>query len=237
MNRSKVKIGLVGSGKTGSEVLHLAKRNPLIELEVFNSERPIQKNLDVVQSCRVLIVFVNSIIGKEILPLLIQIDKDIIFASTGLKFHQEDLNAIAKKSSRWIVSSNFSTGVFIFKQLTKVMQKYKDLVPESKFEIQETHHITKVDSPSGTAKDILDWLSQKDIPIESIRKEEVFGNHKLTLKNKTQSILVEHDATHRSIFAEGALQAAMKLGLPDGCFSNLPPGLYQYYDLLERNFT
>ena len=132
-------------------------------------------------------------------------------------------------------SSNFSVGVNIFfalnKRLAGLLADYPDYQPS----ITETHHIHKLDAPSGTAKTLAedieriydlrftnDGLQQESyrgrdtrvpgcrslVPIESIREGEVPGIHTVTWDSPVDTISITHSAKSREGFALGAVLAA-----------------------------
>jgi 4-hydroxy-tetrahydrodipicolinate reductase len=88
----------------------------------------------------------------------------------------------------------------------------------------ETHHVHKLDAPSGTAitlaEGILSQMDRKDkwvketadaaneLPIHSIREGEVFGIHTIRYDSDVDSITITHDAKNRGGFALGAVLAA-----------------------------
>ena len=102
--------------------------------------------------------------------------------------------------------------------------------------MEETHHIHKLDAPSGTAitlaEEIISDLDRKDkwvkgvqrnangtvtgtndvpadeLPIESIRRDEVPGIHTITYDSEADKITITHDAHSRQGFAMGAVLAA-----------------------------
>ena len=109
-----------------------------------------------------------------------------------------------------IYSSNFSIGVnAVYAALEKVCDVLKGYgyVPH----IEETHHIHKLDAPSGTAKSLArivqDHLGVKP-DITSIREGEVPGTHVVKLKSEVDKIKISHEAFSRAGFAEGAVVAA-----------------------------
>ena len=82
---------------------------------------------------------------------------------------------------------------------------------EYKYNIDETHHTKKIDSPSGTAKtlaeDMQNILSEKPT-IKSNRVDNTTGIHKITYSSKEDEIIIKHIANNRDSFAIGALLAA-----------------------------
>ena len=114
-------------------------------------------------------------------------------------------------------SSNFSVGVNIFfalnKRLAGLLADYPDYLPS----ITETHHIHKLDAPSGTAKTLAEdierfkWQvsgTKLQVPIESIREGEVPGIHTVTWDSPVDTISITHSAKSREGFALGAVLAA-----------------------------
>jgi 4-hydroxy-tetrahydrodipicolinate reductase len=104
---------------------------------------------------------------------------------------------------------------------------------EYKTSIDETHHVHKVDKPSGTAitlaKDIIsdsryrDWKldsnTEDKININSLREKEVNGVHKVTYSSENDIISIKHEALNRKGFALGAVISAEWLVNKKGCFS------------------
>ena len=109
-----------------------------------------------------------------------------------------------------VYSSNFSIGVnAVFAALEKVGAILKDngYVPH----IEETHHIHKLDAPSGTAKTMASIVEQNlgiRPDITSIREGEVPGTHVVKFKSEVDKIKISHEAFSREGFAEGAVLAA-----------------------------
>ena len=125
---------------------------------------------------------------------------------------------VDKKTGKTMLvwSSNFSVGVNIFfdlnKELAAVMQDQPQYTPS----ITETHHIHKLDKPSGTAKTLAEGLWDmgygiQDSEIESIREGEVPGTHVVTWDSEEDTIVITHIAKGRRGFALGAVLAAEQL--------------------------
>ena len=78
-------------------------------------------------------------------------------------------------------------------------------------EIIETHHKTKKDAPSGTAKTLAESLKtvrNSEISIQSIREGDVVGEHTVIFRGPGECLELTHRAANRGIFALGALRAA-----------------------------
>jgi 4-hydroxy-tetrahydrodipicolinate reductase len=99
--------------------------------------------------------------------------------------------------------------------------------------ITETHHVHKLDAPSGTAITLAAAAAQvqgRSPPIESIREGEVVGTHRIRLEGPGETLELGHVATDRDIFARGALEAAHRLAFR-------PAGAWKLPDLLFSDQT
>ncbi len=125
-------------------------------------------------------------------------------------------------------SSNFSVGVNIFFDLNKYLAQQMVPNPQYTPSITETHHIHKLDKPSGTAKTLAEGIREKmsivhtfrsfsegdkncQLSIESIREGEVPGTHVVTWDSPEDTIVITHIAKGREGFALGAVIAAENL--------------------------
>ena len=138
--------------------------------------------------------------------------KAAVIGTTGWEDIRPEVEAaFAAAGTPMIHSSNFSIGVnAVFASLEKICDTLKGYgyVPH----IEETHHIHKLDAPSGTAKSLAAIVSGHlgETPeITSIREGEVPGTHVVELKSEVDKIIISHEAFSRAGFAEGAVVAAM----------------------------
>lgn len=140
-----------------------------------------------------------------------------VVGSTGWD-HQTNssLEQLGQKTSV-LVAANFSIGIFT---LSKILKQFSPLLQKAGYSpvIVETHHCHKKDSPSGTANYLrqsmsttMDESTHLDIPIHSIRAGEVIGDHEISFFGTADKITLGHFAQDRSIFARGAIQAALWL--------------------------
>ena len=101
-------------------------------------------------------------------------------------------------------------------------------------EIQETHHVHKLDAPSGTALKLGEAVTRArgadpaGIHYESERRGEVPGDHRVILSSATERLVLEHSVATRDVFAAGALRAARWL-------ADRPAALYTMQDVLARD--
>lgn len=168
-----------------------------------------------------------------------------LIATTGFSDEEE---AIIRNASKYIPifkSDNMSYGIYVARQLVKLMAK---LIPYcDDFSIDESHQSTKKDAPSGTAKnlffnDINEAYGNKLVPnyggteqkqpnevwMSSRRVKDADGEHTITFGLPGESISVHTITYNSSVYAEGALEAARYLLEFCGC-----AGYYTMDDMSE----
>lgn len=138
--------------------------------------------------------------------------KAAVIGTTGWDDIREDVvKCFEEEGTPMIYSSNFSIGVnAVFAALEKVgtILKGNGYIPR----IEETHHIHKLDAPSGTAKTmagVVETALGIRPEITSIREGEVPGTHVTEFKSDVDRITIAHEAFSRQGFAEGAVVAAL----------------------------
>jgi 4-hydroxy-tetrahydrodipicolinate reductase len=152
--------------------------------------------------------------------------KAIVIGTTG---HSDAEKAAVRALAKVIPvvwSANFSTGV---NALFWATQKVAEIVGRDwEAEVVETHHITKKDAPSGTAKRLQEILKQvrgKEVAAHALRIGDVVGDHTVMFGAPGERIELTHRASSRETFARGALRAA-KWAVKQ------KPGLYDMQDVL-----
>lgn len=151
--------------------------------------------------------------------------KFLVSGTTGLSRGQLiRLKAYARRTPiLW--SANMSLGVAALKQALSVFSGLDGF----DFQIEEIHHKHKVDAPSGTALDLQEKLKavvgKKNLrqPM-SIRAGGVRGIHRVLAIGEGEVLTFEHVALDRSVFAAGAIKAALWL-------ASKKPGFYNFEDL------
>ncbi len=162
----------------------------------------------------------------------------VVSGSTGwIDRHEKEVEKACEDEGRTLFwSSNFSVGVAIFAAVNKYLARIMNGFPQYDVEETETHHIHKLDHPSGTGISLAEqivaaldrktgWkagtLTQPDgktvtdnapaadkLTVNSIRRGEVPGIHSITYNSEADSITITHDAHSRRGFALGAVLAA-----------------------------
>ena len=166
----------------------------------------------------------------------------VVCGTTAWYQHFDEIKERCEKENQALFyAPNFSIGMNIMfmlnQQLAKITEKY-----DYKLSLTETHHIHKLDKPSGTAvklaNDIVDnnknydsWelvecsmkneeCSMKNaLPIEAIREGEYFGIHEVKAESSCDIISLRHEAFSREGFATGAVIAAEFLVGKKGLFT------------------
>lgn len=162
----------------------------------------------------------------------------VVSGSTGwMGEHGDEMRRLCEEEGKTLFwSSNFSLGVAIFAAVNKYLARIMNRFPNYEVSMVETHHVHKLDAPSGTAitlaEGILENLERKDkwvmgtltapdgsvsgtadcapdeLSVSAIRRGEVPGIHSITYESEADSIVITHDAKNRKGFALGAVLAA-----------------------------
>jgi 4-hydroxy-tetrahydrodipicolinate reductase len=146
----------------------------------------------------------------------------MVIGTTGWYDKLFDMRGLAeRKQAALLYGTNFSVSVQVMLQAAAMIAKgLKN--PEYKFSIEETHHVSKLDSPSGTAKSLARVVEaasgRQTIPISAKREGDVMGIHTLEVQSSSDRLVLTHEAFSRRAFAEGAVRAAEWLASRTGCY-------------------
>ena len=158
-----------------------------------------------------------------------------VVGTTGWLEQKPEIEKLAQThKTGFFYASNFSVGVNIFFNLNKVLAKLMNNFPDYNIDMEEIHHIHKLDEPSGTAITLAegifennnnkkDWKlneqkSQDDLAIVSTREGEVPGTHIINYRSEIDNIEIKHTAHNRKGFATGAVLAAEWMVGKEGTF-------------------
>jgi 4-hydroxy-tetrahydrodipicolinate reductase len=201
-----MKIALIGYGKMGH----------MIEEVALSRGHEIVARIDAgdtfeLNGADVAIEFTTPLTAKENILRAWEQGVPVVCGSTGwdaASLMEEDKRLHEKPMLIW--KSNFSVGVNIFFDLNKQLAAAMKAQPQYTPSITETHHIHKLDKPSGTAKTLAEEIGA-NVPIESIREGEVPGTHEVKWDSEEDTIIITHIAKGRRGFALGAVLAAEAL--------------------------
>lgn len=219
----KIKIGLLGTGKTGGKVIEVYGEE---NITAFDESNP--PTLEKLKEADALISFLPGPALLEYIDLLIESGVPLASGSTGFDWPKDIDQRLKDKGVAWITASNFSLGMNLVYGMIKVLSKTPDLFDEYEFKLHEIHHIHKRDNPSGTALSWQKWLGQP-VEFSHARDGDNPGDHKLTLSTKYEEISVQHQAKDRKMFAEGAVWTAEKLAK-----GGIEPGLHNLQDITAK---
>ena len=145
----------------------------------------------------------------------------MVIGTTGWYARLPDMRSLAeRKQAGLLYGTNFSVGVQVMLQLAAQMGSALKGAGYS-FAIEETHHVSKLDSPSGTALTLADAVQTShgaEVPITANRQGDEAGIHVLTATSASDRITLRHESFNRLAFAEGAVRAAEWLATRHGCF-------------------
>lgn len=224
-----MKIGIIGYGKMGKAIEKVA-----IDRGHSISFKTNKCDLNFINDVDVTIEFSTPESAFTNIKNCIDSNVPVVSGTTGWLEDLDDIKKLCdKKNGSFLYASNFSLGANLFFELNKNLAHLMSDKNQYKTSIDETHHIHKVDKPSGTAitlaDDIisnsryknweLDSNSKDKININSTRKKEVSGVHKVVYSSENDIISIKHEALNRNGFALGAVISAEWLVNKKGCFS------------------
>lgn len=183
----------------------------------------------VVAAADVLIDFSLPGATDEVLAAAVGHNRPLVCGVSGLDVAQLAGIDAAAASIPLVYDRNMSLGIAVLDAL--VREAAVALGPGFEAEIHETHHVHKLDAPSGTALKLGETLAAarnmlpEDVRYVVERRGEVPGDHAVVFRSSTEALQVSHSVTTRRVFADGALRAARWV-------VNQPPGRYRMRDVL-----
>ena len=214
-------ILVLGKGKTGSLAAEVARErgHGVRALDIYENEHASALTAPNLAGVDVVIDFTAPEAALENMRAVLALGCRIVVGTTGWYGKLDEMKALAmQRGGGLLYGTNFSIGVQKLFKLTAELAKLEDY----KFSIEETHHVTKVDAPSGTAitlKEII--LSVRpgiDVPIESHRVGDAKGEHVVHAVSDHDKLEIRHDAHSRRGFALGAVRGAEWLAGKSGAW-------------------
>tara|TARA_B100001093_G_scaffold337884_1_gene322656 strand:- start:10837 stop:11613 length:777 start_codon:yes stop_codon:yes gene_type:complete len=210
----------------------------------------IKPNLNTEQAFKKANLIIDFTVPKctfEVLKIASKLGKKVVIGTTGFSKSEEKLIEKFSKKIPILKAGNMSLGINLLMYLTEIASS--SLGKNFKSKIFEVHHKHKKDYPSGTAlmlgkgiaigknKNFYNligkkFLNKKNFPygnkinFNSLRKNEIIGEHEVKFSNKKEIITLNHEAFDRALYSEGALSAAKWL-------ITKKTGLYTMRDLLN----
>lgn len=233
-----MKIALIGYGKMGKMIEQIAISRGHEIVSIIDVDNQQDFDSEAFASADVAIEFTapQAAYGNYLKAFAKGVK--VVSGSTGwMKEHGDDVRRMCNEEGKTLFwASNFSIGVAIFSAVNRYLAKIMNGFQQYGVEMEEVHHIHKLDHPSGTAitlaEEVIENINRLDkwavgtvqnpdgtidgskdveagsLRIDSIRRGEVPGIHTIIYDSEADSITITHDAHSRQGFALGAVLAA-----------------------------
>ena len=219
-----MKIALIGYGKMGKtiEKMAIARGHEI----VARIDKDNQEDFDSAEfrSADVAIEFSMPQSAMDNFRKAFAAGVKVVSGTTGWLENMPEVKEACKNGNTLFYSSNYSLGVNIFFAVNRYLAKIMEEFDNYDVRMEETHHIHKLDAPSGTAITLAEgiienisrkesWVEgvepkEKELGITSFRRDEVPGIHTIIYESDVDTITITHDAKSRAGFALGAVIAA-----------------------------
>ncbi len=228
-----MKIALVGYGKMGRMVEAAAKEAGHTIVARIDPFAPDADAKSVAESATlaeadVAIEFTSPATALANVRAIAAAGVSVVVGSTGWLASLDEAGAAVEKAGTSLLwSSNFSLGVNLFYRIAAYAAKLADPFAEYDVGGWEAHHNKKADSPSGTAKTLVERVlasmtrkkravyetldrppAADELHYPSLRVGAVPGTHSLFFDSTADTIEITHTARSREGFARGAVRAA-----------------------------
>ena len=233
-----MKIALIGYGKMGKMIEEIARQRGHEIVSIIDIDNLQDFDSPEFASADVAIEFTAPQAAYGNYLRAFSHNVKVVSGSTGwMNDHKADVERMCNEEGKTLFwASNFSIGVAIFSAVNRYLAKIMNGFPQYDVEMEEVHHVHKLDAPSGTAitlaEEIVEVIDRKkdwtkgvlhapdgtvsgsadaaaDLwRIDSIRRDEVPGIHAIKYDSEADCITITHDAHSRRGFALGAVLAA-----------------------------
>ena len=228
-----MKIALIGYGKMGKmiEEIALGRGHEIVSIIDINNQEDFES--EAFASADVAIEFTNPTAAYGNYLKAWSKGVKVVSGSTGwMKEHGDEVREACANGKTLFWASNFSIGVAIVSAVNRYLAQIMNQFAQYNVEMEETHHVHKLDHPSGTAitlgEEIIEnvdrlngWDAKLEtadapkgaveagvLPIHCYRRGEVPGIHTIRYDSDADCITITHDAHSRRGFALGAVLAA-----------------------------
>jgi 4-hydroxy-tetrahydrodipicolinate reductase len=212
---------LLGKGKTGSLVAQVAREHghSVRVLDFRENSGASALTAPTVAQVDVVVDFTTPEAAVENMRACLALGARIVVGTTGWYDRLNEMKALAfRRGGGLLYGTNYSLSVQKLFKLTADLAKLKGY----QFHIEETHHTTKLDAPSGTALTLKEIVlaanPEAQVEITSKREGDASGLHVVTARNSSDLIEIRHEAFDRRGFAEGAVRAAEWLNGKSGAW-------------------
>lgn len=216
-----MKIAILGYGRMGKMIEHLAST----EHKIVYIKKNKSWDYDTLKKADVAIEFSIPNAAFENIKTCIENNIPVVSGTTGWLENINKIEGLIKENNgSFLYGSNFSISMNIFFKINQILANYMNTQNAYACHIDETHHIHKLDKPSGTAitlanaiinsnKKYHTWTldhsqMDKELFIDVKREGEVTGYHSINYISELDEIRISHNAKKRESFALGAIESA-----------------------------
>ena len=218
-----MKIALIGYGKMGKAVEEAALKRGHEIVSIIDVDHRDAFRSEAFRSADVAIEFTRPDTAFDNYMQCFAAGVPVVSGTTGWLDRLDEVKAICRNEGRtFFYASNFSIGMNLFFAVNAYLAKLMNRFTDYDVQITETHHIHKLDAPSGTAISLaqaviehsnyqswkLDETFGAELGIYAVREDEVPGTHSVKYHSNVDEIEIKHTAFNRNGFALGAVVAA-----------------------------
>ena len=229
------RIAIIGYGKMGHAIEKIALERGNTVPVIIDANNVNDLDTTTLADVDVAIEFTRPESAYENIVKLLNNQVPVVCGTTGWLAQKEEVERLTKvNETAFFYASNYSVGVNLFFHINKRVAELMNPFKEYDVEMEEIHHIHKLDAPSGTAITLAEGIFEKldakkeweldkasspeKLAIVHKREGEVPGTHVVTYNSTVDSIEIKHTAHSRQGFALGAVLAAEFLAGKKGLF-------------------
>jgi 4-hydroxy-tetrahydrodipicolinate reductase len=212
---------VLGKGKTGSLVAEVARErgHGVRALDIDENAHASALTAANLAGVDVVVDFTAPEAAAENMRAVLAVGGHIVVGTTGWYVKLDEMKALAQQRGGGLLyGTNFSIGVQKLFRLTAELARLDGY----RFSIDESHHVTKLDAPSGTALTLKEIILAVrpgiEVPIESHRVGDAKGEHVVHAVSDHDTLELRHDAHSRRGFALGAVRGAEWLAGKQGAW-------------------
>jgi 4-hydroxy-tetrahydrodipicolinate reductase len=212
---------VLGKGKTGSLVAEIARErgHSVTALDINENRDAVALTTAALTGIDAVIDFTAPQAAVQNITAVLTHGGRIVVGTTGWYAALDAMKKlVGEHNGALLYGTNFSIGVQKLFRLTASLAQLDGY----KFSITETHHITKLDAPSGTAVTLQQIIQaaqpSAEVKIVSHRIGDAMGEHVVTAVSNVDTLELRHEIQSRRCLADGAVRAAEWLSGKQGAW-------------------
>ncbi|MGD0940881.1 MAG: 4-hydroxy-tetrahydrodipicolinate reductase [Terracidiphilus sp.] len=206
---------VLGKGKTGSLVAEVARErgHSVRALDIDENLHALALTEANLAKVDAVIDFTTPQAAAENIRAVLALGGNIVVGTTGWYENLDEMKSLAKRFGGGLLyGTNFSIGVQKLFRLTAQLAQLDGYT----FSIDETHHVSKLDAPSGTAATLREIIlaarpasgARPEVFIASHRVGDAMGEHIVTAVSDSDTLEIRHEIKDRRCLALGAVRGA-----------------------------